>query len=86
MVRPECQRQGLGRLLTEKCNAVADAVGAATYARAQPGAAALFVQMGFEILERIEIDLNELGAEGGKTGIYFLRREPGAKDQVGRQL
>jgi ribosomal protein S18 acetylase RimI-like enzyme len=86
MVRPEFQRRGLGRLLTEKCNEVADARGAATYVRAQPGAAGLFIQTGYEVLERIDFDLNDFGAEGGRTAIFVMRREPGAKEQRGRSL
>lgn len=83
MVRPEYQRQGLGRLLTEKCNEVADAGGAATYARAQPGAAELFIQMGYEVLERFDFDLSDFGADGGKTSVFVMKRLPSAKEQRG---
>jgi ribosomal protein S18 acetylase RimI-like enzyme len=86
MVRPEYQRRGLGRLLTEKCNEVADAGGAATYVRAQPGAAGLFIQTGYEVLERFDFDLNDFGAEGGRTAVFVMKREPGAKEQRGRRL
>lgn len=43
MVLPEYQRRGLGRLLSQKCSEIADAGKAATYVRAQPGAAGLFI-------------------------------------------
>lgn len=86
MVRPEHQRQGLGRLLTEKCNQVADAAGAATYATARLGAAALFVQMGFEVLETIDVDLSELEAGGGVEVRFVMKRESGAEDWPGRRL
>ena len=86
MVRPEFQRRGLGRLLTERCNMVADAGKAATYAKAQPEAAGLFVQMGYEILEKIEFNLGDYGAKGGKAAVFVMKREPGAIDQTGRTL
>ncbi|CZR65440.1 uncharacterized protein PAC_15340 [Phialocephala subalpina] len=86
MVRPEYQRQGLGRLLTEKCNEVADAAGAVTYVCARPGAAGLFAQMGFETLERLDFDLNDYGVQGGKTALFVMRRDSGAQNQRGQKL
>lgn len=86
MVRPEYQRQGLGRLLTEKCNEIADERGGATYVRARPGAAGLFVQMGFETLERIDFDLSDYGLEGGKTAVFLMRRDAGAPNQSRKKL
>ncbi|KUJ19685.1 uncharacterized protein LY89DRAFT_779605 [Mollisia scopiformis] len=86
MVRPEYQRQGIGRMLTKKLNEIADAGGAATHVRARPGASALFVQMGYEILERIDFDLGDYGAEGGKTALFVMRRPPGAKEEKGKKL
>lgn len=77
---------GLGRLLTEKCNEVADAGGAATYARAQPGSANLFIQMGYEVLEKIDINMSDFGVEGGKTARFIMKREPNAKKQWGKKL
>ncbi|KAF8858562.1 hypothetical protein BDZ45DRAFT_673848 [Acephala macrosclerotiorum] len=41
MVRPDDQRQGLGRLLTEKRHEIAGERGAATYVRVRPGAVGL---------------------------------------------
>ncbi|KAH8819253.1 hypothetical protein F5884DRAFT_760060 [Xylogone sp. PMI_703] len=82
MVRPEYQRRGFGRLLTEKCNEAADAEGVATYVRARPGAADLFIKMGYEVLERIDFDLNGFGAEGGKTAVFIMKREPVQKGNV----
>lgn len=86
MVRPEYQRRGLGRLLTRKCNEVADAAGAATYVRAQPGAAGLFIQMGYEVQERFDFDLDNLGASGGETTVFIMKRLPYAREQRGRRI
>lgn len=86
MVRPEYQRQGLGRVLTKRCNEVADAGNAATYVRAQPESAGLFIQMGFDILEKVEVNLNDLGAQGGWTTIFFMKRDPGASEMRGKKL
>ncbi|KAF4636208.1 hypothetical protein G7Y89_g1862 [Cudoniella acicularis] len=82
------QRRGLGRLLTEKCNEVADASRAATYVRAQSKAAGLFIQMGYEVLEKIDFDLCDFGAnlKDGKTSVFVMKREPGAKEQQGRRF
>ena len=80
MVDPEYHRRGIGRILTQKTNDVADAIGAATYARARPGGAALFRKMGYEVLERMDVDLADLGVEdGGKTSTFAMRRPPGAE-------
>lgn len=86
MVQPEYQRQGLGRLLTEKCNEIADNGGASTYVRARPNVAGLFIQMGYETLERIDFDLGDFGLEGGKTAVFVMKREPGAVEEKGRKV
>ena len=97
MVLPTHHRQGIGRMLTEKLNAVADAWRAPTYVRARPGAAALFVQMGYETLERIDFDLKDFGVDlrslgfeskelETRTAVFAMRRMPGAKDERGAKL
>lgn len=90
MVLPSYQRQGIGRMLTEKLNAIADADGAATYVRARPGAAGLFIQMGYETLERIDFDLADFGVDLGreetKTAVFVMRRMPGGKGVNGAVL
>jgi hypothetical protein len=74
---------GLGRLLTEKLNAIADEGEAPTFVRARPGAAALFRQEGYETLERMDFDLKDFGVDLGdaetKTAVFVMKREVGAK-------
>jgi ribosomal protein S18 acetylase RimI-like enzyme len=79
MVLPENQRMGLGRILTDKINSIADEKGAAVYARARPNAAALFRKMGYVDVERIDVDFAKYGGEGKETA-YVLIRQPGAKN------
>lgn len=86
MVHPGYQRQGVGRLLTEKCNEIADRSGGVTYVRARPHAAAMFIQMGYEMLERIDFNLSDYGAVGGKTAVFTMKREPGAIREKGKKL
>jgi hypothetical protein len=69
---------GLGSLLTEHMNKLADTGGVPTYVRAQPKAAALFIQMGYEVLERIDFDLKDfevdLADAGTKTSTFAMKR------------
>lgn len=73
-------------MLSVKVHEIANQGGAPTYVRARPKAAALFVQMGYEVLERIDFDLADFGLEGGKTAVFIMKREPGAVEKKGRQL
>jgi hypothetical protein len=73
-------------MLTQKTNEVADEIGAATFVRARPAAAAVSQKIGFEILERIDFDLGNYGAEVEKTSCWAMRREPGAKSDNGATL
>ena len=90
MVDPSYQRMGLGSLLTEHMNKLADKGGAPTYVRAQPKAAALFIQIGYEVLERIDFDLKDFDADLGdaeaKTSTFAMKRVPGVKSERGRKL
>lgn len=79
MVDPAHQRKGAGRLLTQKCCDEADSHGAVTWVRARPKAASLFFKEGFEVVERINLDLAGYGAKG-KTSFFVMKREPGRKD------
>lgn len=81
-------------MLTNHFNSLADAAGATTYARAFYKGATVFVQKGYEVLARVDVDLNEFGWEGfegeekvnGKTSFWVMKREPGAENKRGRKL
>lgn len=85
MVDPAHQRKGVGRLLTQKCSKEADSRGAVTWVRARPKAASLFLKEGFEVVERINLDLAEHGAKG-TTSFFVMKREPGARNDPSRKL
>lgn len=82
------------RQLTAHINAIADAYGAATFVPARPGASAVFIKEGFEVLEWIDLELGELGEnfmgkgelKNGKTRFRLLKREVGAKATPGKKL
>ena len=77
-------------MLTSHLNSLADKGDAATYVRARPGAAGLFGQMGYEVLERIDFDLKDFGVDLGgaetKTALFAMKREPKAKEERGKKL
>jgi GNAT superfamily N-acetyltransferase len=73
MVAPSYQRQGLGSMLTRKCNEMADEVDKIIYAYARPTSAGLYVTEGYESLERIDADLGNYGVEGGETSVFVMK-------------
>lgn len=81
MVHPEYQRRGLGRMITEKCNQIADEAGVVTFVRARHTSLPLFKPEGFEVLGKIEVKYEEYGMAGmdGDSGVYAMKREPGGK-------
>ena len=87
MVDTSYQRMGLGMLLTEHMSEIADEGGAATYVRARLKMTVLFVQMGYEVLERIGIELMDLGVDlagaDTKRSIIAMQREVGAESESG---
>jgi GNAT superfamily N-acetyltransferase len=78
MVDTPYQRKGIGRMLTRKCNELADAAGAATYARARPTSKKLFESEGYKVLEEIPMNYEDFGFQG-KSAVYVMRREPGGR-------
>lgn len=78
MVHPDFQRQGLGAMLTQHFNMIADELEVETFARARPGAAGLFKKHGYVILEVIQFDVGDL-TESGTTPIYVMKRNPEVK-------
>ena len=76
MVDPEYQRMGLGRMITRKCNEVADAAGKATFARTRPTSVKLFKQEGYKTLEVIEVPYGEFGLKGS-SDVFAMKREVG---------
>jgi len=42
--------------------------------------------MGYEVLEKINIDLSDLGAGYGQTAVFLMKREPDAGEQPGKKL
>jgi hypothetical protein len=85
MVHPDYQRKGIGRMITEKMNQIADSKEAPTYVRARPKIASLLRRMGYEVLEKYEVNLADYGGEG-ETAAYAMRREPGAKNDESARL
>jgi hypothetical protein len=81
-------------MLTNHFNSLADAAGAITYVRAFYKGATMFIQQGYDVLARVDVDLNEFGWKGfedeekvhGKTSFWVMKREPGAQSQRGRKL
>jgi hypothetical protein len=77
-------------MLTEHLSMLADEGRASTYVRARPGAAALFIQMGYEVLERIDFDLKDFGVDLGgaetKTAVFAMKRQPAAEEARGKKL
>ena len=55
---------GLGRMITKKCNEVANAAWKATFARTRPASVKLFEKEGYRTLEVIEVPYHEFGLEG----------------------
>jgi ribosomal protein S18 acetylase RimI-like enzyme len=75
MVNPQHQRKGLGTILSQKAHEVIDAANGIVFVRARPGANSLFRGLGYTEVSRLEYDLGDFGAEGGKTQVFFLRRD-----------
>jgi ribosomal protein S18 acetylase RimI-like enzyme len=76
MVDPNYQRMGIGRMITKKCNEVADATGKATFARTRPTSVDLFEKEGYRILEEIEVPYDDFGIEGSSQ-VFAMKREVG---------
>lgn len=72
-------------MLTKKLNEIADSKGAATYIRARSPMASLARKLGYEVLERYEVNLAEYGGEGEWVG-WAMKREPGAKSDESATL
>jgi ribosomal protein S18 acetylase RimI-like enzyme len=75
MVDTPYQRQGIGRMITRKCNEIADAAGAATFVKARPSSKPMFEKEGYKVLEEIPMNYEEFGYEG-KSAMYVMKREP----------
>jgi ribosomal protein S18 acetylase RimI-like enzyme len=75
MVDTPYQRQGIGRMITRKCNEMADAAGAATFVKARPSSKPMFEKEGYMILEEIPMNYEDFGYEG-KSEMYVMKREP----------
>lgn len=78
MVDMPYQRKGIGRMITRKCNELADAAGAATFVRARPTSKSLFESEGYRVLEEIPMNYEDFGFPG-KPAVYVMKREPGGK-------
>ncbi|KAE9376462.1 hypothetical protein N431DRAFT_452880 [Stipitochalara longipes BDJ] len=78
MVDTPYQRKGIGRMITRKCNGIADEAGAATYVKARPSSKPLFEQEGYRVLEEIPMNYEEFGYEG-KSAVFVMKREAGGK-------
>ena len=76
MVDIPYQRKGIGRMITRKCNDIADQAGTATFVKARPSSRPLFEQEGYRVLEEMSIDYEEFGIEG-KTEMFVMKREAG---------
>lgn len=76
MVDPNYQRMGLGRMITKKCNEIADAAGKATFARTRPTSVGLFEQEGYKTLEEIEVPYEDFGIVGNSK-VFAMKREVG---------
>jgi len=72
-------------MLVQKTNDIADKMGAITFARARPKGAILFSKMGFEVLEKMDVDFSHFGAEG-ETSFLAMNREPRAKNDADAKL
>ena len=71
-------RQGLGRLLLDHVIAIADAEGRSTWIDATPAGRPLYVKLGFEDVNLVEVDLSRWGSkEPGKN--WGMLREPQTK-------
>jgi len=75
IVHPKYQRRGFGRWLSRRCDEIADRTGKFTYVRARPGATALFLTLGYELIEDVEIDFRPFGGNANIHS-YCLRRDP----------
>ncbi len=81
-------------MLTEHCNAIADAANAPIYVNARPNAARLFFKSGFEVTEWLDLELGDYDErakskgelKSGKTRFWTLIRNVGAKSEPGRNL
>lgn len=78
MVDTPYQRMGIGRMITKKCNEIADEAGKATFVKARPSSRPLFEKEGFRILEEIPMNYEDFGYEG-KSATFVMKREPGGK-------
>jgi ribosome biogenesis protein Nip4 len=79
MVDTPYQRKGIGRMITRKCNEIADVANKATYVKARPSSKLLFEQEGYRVLEEIAMNYEEFGYEG-KSAVFVMKREPGGKE------
>ncbi|RDW69294.1 hypothetical protein BP6252_08314 [Coleophoma cylindrospora] len=78
-VLPSYQRKGLGTLITEHFNSIADEAGRPTYARTRPKSTALFQKLGYRVVEAVPVDVPEYSERGdGTTDVFLMKREPGA--------
>lgn len=72
-VRPEYQRQGLGRRLMKQALLDADRDGAQTYLAASDAGKRLYVKDGFRELEVVKLDFIHLGASGVRNTTAMMR-------------
>lgn len=78
MVDGPYQKKGIGRMISNKCNELADAKGAVTFVKARPSSKPLFEKDGYRVLETIPMNYENFGWEG-KSELYVMKREPGGK-------
>ncbi|PQE31834.1 GCN5-related N-acetyltransferase protein [Rutstroemia sp. NJR-2017a WRK4] len=82
MILPEAQKQGLGSLLTRRCNQVADEAGRKTWAGVRPSSIGMFRSLGFGEVKVVQTPVERWGGteEMGKS--WLLCREPQSKAGV----
>ena len=75
-MHPDFQKKGLGSRLTRHCNEIADKTGAQTWVVARPSSLHMFETLGYKIVDREDIAMENYGGEkdGGKD--WVLVRDP----------
>lgn len=78
-VLPEYQRKGIGKMLSLRCNELADKAGAKTFVIAGPKGMQMLQKTGFEILVQNEIDMKNFDAREEDRKSWVMVREPQGK-------
>ncbi len=80
MVDSPYQKKEIWKMITRKCNEIADDAGKATFVKARLSSRPLFEKEGFRELEEIPMNYEDFGYDG-KSAMLVMKREPSLKQE-----